>query len=53
MNGRVFNGLAKLSRLELKGNQCIDEDFLDKETVSKVSKVVNEKCGSVEASEEK
>lgn len=51
MNGVLFEDLYFLSRVYLNGNICVDEFFIiDK--LERISKIIDDKCGFLEASEE-
>ena len=47
MNGLVFDGLTNLMTLKLERNLCIDENFLDLESISQISQIVTRKCSII------
>lgn len=48
INGDTFKKLHKLNRLELRENQCIDEDFKNQSQLLASAQVVTERCGFCE-----
>lgn len=46
MHGKLFDVLKNLLFVGLGGNECIDDDFEDKDSLSMLSQVVTENCGS-------
>lgn len=49
MNGAVFYQLNKLTAVYLNGNDCIDDNFVDKAKLTTMTLAVTEKCGFGEA----
>lgn len=45
MNGAVFDGLTKLSNVFLDGNVCTDASYFEANTITRLSKEVDDKCG--------
>lgn len=48
MNGELFLGLNHLTNVELSNNECINENFSNKNRVASLPEVATEKCGFVE-----
>lgn len=46
MHGKLFDVLKNLLFVGLGGNECIDDDFEDKDSLSVLSQVVTDNCGS-------
>lgn len=44
MNGAAFQGLSKLSYVDLSRNICIDEAFEGSTQVASLPEMANEKC---------
>lgn len=51
MNGQIFASLNELSTVYLSGNDCIDNDFNDRNKLAKISQIVTAKCGFTESNE--
>ena len=45
MNSEGFNGLAKISKVWLYSNPCIDKHFLEEMEISSMPQIVAENCG--------
>lgn len=45
MSGNVFNGLTKLTDVNLRENECIDQNFVTSNRVEKLEQVVTNSCG--------
>lgn len=50
LNVKLFNGLTRLQKVYLHGNECIDEDFLDSNKISLLSQIVSASCRFAELS---
>lgn len=50
LNDRLFDGCSKLTTLYLRGNRCIQEDFLTTARIAELPQVITEKCSTVEDS---
>lgn len=52
MNGKLFDGLNKLIFVFLNGNECIDEEFKNKNALSTMPQIVSTQCGFLELNED-
>lgn len=51
MNGKVFDGLIRLSDVNLFDNVCISQSFAEKTELAALPGIVDQKCGFIETSD--